>query len=75
MDYALDGHGWFPELFRRFVRHGLSRLGATPECWRDCVLAGIAEVAALTDDPDFSRRNLELFRRLSDEAPARRGRR
>jgi aminoglycoside phosphotransferase (APT) family kinase protein len=75
VDYALDGHGWFPELFRRFVRHGLSRLGATPECWRDCVLAGIAEVAALTDDPDFSRRNLELFRRLSDEAPARRGRR
>jgi len=75
VEYGLDGDGWFPELFRRFLRHGLSRLGAAPECWRDAVLAGIAEVAALTDDPEFGRRNLELFRRLPDGGPARLGRR
>jgi len=67
VEYGLDGDGWFPELFRRFVCHGLSRLGAAPECWRDAVLAGIAEVAAFTDDPEFGRRNLDLFRRLPDE--------
>jgi len=72
--YALDGDGWFPDLFRRFICHGLSRLGAAPECWRDAVLAGIAEVAALTDDPEFGRRNLDLFRRLADGGPARPGR-
>jgi len=75
VEYALDGHGWFPDLFRRFICHGLSRLGAAPECWRDAVLAGIAEVAGLTDDPEFGRRNLDLFRRLSDGGPARPGRR
>lgn len=75
VEYALDRDGWFPQLFRRFLCHGLSRLGAAPGCWRDAALAGIAEVAALTDDPEFSRRHLELFRRLSDEAPARQGRR
>jgi aminoglycoside phosphotransferase (APT) family kinase protein len=67
VEYGLDGDGWFPELFRRFVCHGLSRLGAAPECWRDAVLAGVAEVAAFTDDPEFGRRNLDLFRRLPDE--------
>jgi aminoglycoside phosphotransferase (APT) family kinase protein len=75
VEYGLDGDGWFPRLFRRFLCHGLSRLGAAPECWRDAVLAGIAEVAALTDDPEFGRRNLDLFRRLSDGGPARTGRR
>lgn len=67
VEYALNRDGWFPDLFRRFLRQGLCRLGASPDCWRDAVLAGIAEVAALTDDPEFSRRNLELFRRLPDE--------
>jgi hypothetical protein len=73
VEYALDRDGWFPDVFRRFLRQGLSRLGAAPECWRDAARAGIAEVAAFTDDPEFSRRHLELFRRLSEEAPARRG--
>lgn len=62
--YALDGTGWFPELFRGFLRDGLVRLGASPECWRDATLAGIAEVAAFTDDEVFGRSHLELFRRL-----------
>jgi aminoglycoside phosphotransferase (APT) family kinase protein len=64
--YALDGFGWFPDLFRSFIRDGLARLGASPDSWRDAVLAGIAEIAALTDDDAFARRHLELFRRLSD---------
>ena len=63
--YALDGRGWFPELFRRFLQEGLTRLGASPERWRDAALAGIAEAAALTDDEAFARCNLVLFRRLS----------
>jgi len=65
VDYAVDGAGWFPELFRRFLRDGLVRLGATPDCWRDLVLCGIADVAATTDDQQFGRRHLQLFRRLS----------
>lgn len=65
VEFALDGNGWFPELFARFIRDGLTRLGAAPDSWRDHVLAGIAEVAATADDLDFARRHLELFRRLT----------
>jgi hypothetical protein len=65
VEYALDGTGWFPELFRRFLGDGLARLGASPLSWRDVALAGIAEVAALTDEDEFARRHLELFRRLA----------
>jgi aminoglycoside phosphotransferase (APT) family kinase protein len=63
--YAIDGRGWFPELFRRFLRNGLRRCGAPPESWRDLVLVGLAETAAFTDDPEFGHRHLQLFRRLS----------
>lgn len=65
VEYALDGAGWFPELFRRFLGDGLARLGASSASWRDAALAGIAEIAALTDDDAFARLNLELFRRLA----------
>jgi len=71
--YALDGAGWFPELFRRFLREGLARLGASPASWQDAALAGIAEVAALADDDVFARLHLELFRRLASERPPRAG--
>ena len=63
--YAVDGGGWFPDLFRRFLREGLARLGAPPHLWRDAALAGIAEVAALTDDDGFARLHLDLFRRIT----------
>jgi aminoglycoside phosphotransferase (APT) family kinase protein len=63
--YAVDGTGWFSELFRTFLQRGLERLGASAERWRDAALAGVAEVAALADDEPFARRHLELFRRLS----------
>jgi hypothetical protein len=64
VEYALDGTGWFPELFRRFLQEGLERLGASPDRWRDAAVAGIAEAAAHTDDEGFARNQLELYRRL-----------
>jgi aminoglycoside phosphotransferase (APT) family kinase protein len=64
VEFALDGAGWFPNLFRQFLKRGLARLGAPAVSWRDAAVAGIAEVAALTDDHDFARRHLELYRRL-----------
>jgi aminoglycoside phosphotransferase len=63
--YGIEGTGWFPALFRRFLREGLARLGAPPRCWRDAALAGIAEVAAFTDDEGFARLHLDLFRRAA----------
>ena len=73
VEYALDGKGWFPDLFRRFLEDGLARLGASPASWRDAALAGIAEVAALTDEEGFARRHLELFRRVSHPQTGRTG--
>ena len=69
IDFAINGTGWFPELFRDFVRDGLSRLGAPPELWRDAVLAGVAEVAARADDSGFAGAHLALFRQLSTAQP------
>jgi aminoglycoside phosphotransferase (APT) family kinase protein len=69
IEYALDGTGWFPALFRGFVRDSLARLGASPDNWRDTVLAGIAEVAAFTDEEGFARSHLELFRRVARRPP------
>jgi aminoglycoside phosphotransferase len=65
IEFAVNGTGWFPDLFRSFLRDGLRRLGASPALWRDAVLAGVADVAARTDDPAFGRLHLELFRRLT----------
>jgi aminoglycoside phosphotransferase len=65
VEFSLNGSGWFPDLFRSFLERGLARLGASPSSWRDAALAGIAEIAARTDDPAFARRHLELFRRLA----------
>jgi hypothetical protein len=65
VQYALEGTGWFPELFSGFIGDGLARLGASPDAWRDAAVAGIAEVAAVTDDDGFARLHLELFRRVT----------
>lgn len=59
--HAMNGQGWFPQLFRRFLREGLARLGASPDRWRDAALAGIAEVAGSADDEEFARRHFDLF--------------
>jgi len=66
LEYAICGAGWFPTLYRTFLADGLRRLGAAPESWRDAALAGIAEVAALTDHDEFARLHLDLFRRLTE---------
>jgi aminoglycoside phosphotransferase len=68
--YAMEGTGWFPELFRQFLQDELARLGASPGCWRDAVLAGIAEVAATADHPGFAGGHLQLFRRLAGLGPS-----
>jgi hypothetical protein len=66
--YAIDGQGWFPDLFRKSIQDGLARLGADPGCWRDAALAGIAEVAATADHLDFARLHWQLFGRLPAES-------
>lgn len=65
VEFAVEGSGWFPELFQGFLRNGLGRLGAGAALWREHVLLGLAEVAATADDPAFAARHLELFRRLA----------
>ena len=65
IEYALDGRGWFPDLTRAFLQDGLARLGADPAWWRDAALAGLAEFAALTDDPVFGRQVFDVFDRLA----------
>jgi aminoglycoside phosphotransferase (APT) family kinase protein len=73
VEFALDGRGWFPELFRGFLEDGLRRLGAPTILWRDVALAGVAELAARSDDEDFARRNLDLFQRLALGRPGGNG--
>jgi hypothetical protein len=71
VEYALDGEGWFPDVFRGFLQNGLGRLGASRESWRDAAIAGLAEIAAFTDDDAFARHHIDLFRRLADDGRSR----
>jgi Phosphotransferase enzyme family len=64
IEFAMTGSGWFPELFRSFLQQGLVRLGGPASLWRDAALAGLAEIAARTDDLAFGTAHLRLFRRL-----------
>jgi aminoglycoside phosphotransferase (APT) family kinase protein len=65
VEYAIDGTGWYPDLVRSFVMSGLERLGASPSCWRDVLLADLASAAASADHDEFARNHLLLFRRLA----------
>jgi aminoglycoside phosphotransferase (APT) family kinase protein len=65
VEYAIDGAGWYPDLVRSFVMSGLGRLGASPSCWRDVLLADLATTAAAADHDEFARNHLLLFRRLT----------
>ena len=67
--YAIEGTGWFPELFRQFLQRNLVRLGAPASSWRDLALAGVAEVAALADNDEYAQLHLDLFRRLAAPIP------
>jgi hypothetical protein len=66
--YAIDGKGWFGELFRDFLRRGLARLGGDSQAWRDVALVGLADIAATADHPEFARQHWELFKRLAERA-------
>ena len=63
--WSFEGEGWFPDQVRGFIRGGLERLGADPSCWREAMLAGLAEVAAAADHLDFARMHWDLFDRLA----------
>jgi hypothetical protein len=65
VEYAVDGTGWYPDLARSFVKTGLERLGVPPDCWRDVLLADLALTAATTDQDEFARNHLLVFRRLT----------
>ena len=67
--YAVEGRGWFPNLFREFIITHLVRLGAPGARWHDAALAGVAEVAATADEPEFAQRHFCLLRELIDVAP------
>jgi hypothetical protein len=63
--YAVAGTGWFPDLLRDYLGCALRRLGLPADLWRDLLLAGIADVAATADHPEFARDHLNLLVRLA----------
>lgn len=69
IEYAITGRGWFGSLVRSFVSRALARLGASPELCRAVLLAGLAEVAATADHPDFAAQHRDLLLRLVSEVP------
>lgn len=69
IQYAISGPGWFGVLVRSFVTSALDRLGAPTELWRDVLLAGLGEVAATADHPDFAVQHRDLLLRLVSEVP------
>ena len=68
--YAIAGQHWFGRVVSGFVTRALARLGAPPALWRDVLLAGIAEVAATADHPDFAARHRDLALSLIGEVPS-----
>ena len=63
----LNGRGWFAALAEQFVGTALVRLDGPASAWRDALLAGVAEVAATADHPDFAAAHLELLAELLGE--------
>jgi hypothetical protein len=58
--YVLRGTGWFTETVAAFVEEGLAATGRPPGLWREALLVGLGEVAALSDHAGFARHHLEL---------------
>jgi aminoglycoside phosphotransferase (APT) family kinase protein len=67
--YAGRGQGWFGSLVREYASAALDRLGVPASLWPDVLLAGIAEVAADADHPDFARQHLDLLVELTGADP------
>lgn len=59
--YALTGDGWFAAQAREFTGAALRRLGCPADAWRDVLVAGIADVVATADDPEFALAHLRLL--------------
>ncbi|NIH83917.1 phosphotransferase family protein [Amycolatopsis granulosa] len=70
LGYALDGEGWYPRLVREFLHTGLRRVGMTPGCARDAVLAELAAVAAEATDRAFGEEQVRVFERLAGQVPS-----
>jgi hypothetical protein len=66
---AFCGRGWFGALVRDFVTNALARLGAPAGLWREALLAGVAEVAAGADHPEFAAAHLRLLAELVHRQP------
>jgi aminoglycoside phosphotransferase len=69
ISFLLDGDGWACDLLRTLVRVAMRRLGIPGDLWRDALVAGIAEIAALADDPAFARAHLNLLGRVAGSPP------
>jgi len=67
--YGMSGQGWYGQLVRDFVESALVRLGAPAGLWRAALLAGLGEVAATADHPDFAVRHRDLLWQLICETP------
>lgn len=68
--YALHGDGWYPRLVGDFLDTGFHRLGVSPSCARDAVLAEIAALAAEASDRAFAEQQVRVFEQLAGEVPA-----
>jgi hypothetical protein len=58
--YLLRGTSWYTETVARFVEEGLVATGRPPGLWREALLVGLGEIAALSDHAGFAREHLEL---------------
>lgn len=67
--YAITGQQWFGEVVRDFVAGALLRLGAPAGLWRDVLLAGLGEIAATADHPEFAVNHRDLLLHLISEVP------
>lgn len=66
--HAVNGTGWFPDLVRAYVVEALQRLRIAPDLWRAVLLAGVAEIAATADHPEFARDHLDLLINVENDS-------
>jgi aminoglycoside phosphotransferase len=58
--YLLRGSSWYTETVVGFVDEGLVATGRPTGLWREALLVGLGEIAALSDHAGFARQHLEL---------------
>jgi len=62
--HAWTGRSWFGRLVRRYLTDALERLELPGDLWQDILVAGVADVVATADHPDFALSHLDLLLRL-----------